>query len=391
MIKKQRSFEGEAKRLKALSAYNVLDTLPEKEYDAITRLASYICQAPIALITLIDSERQWFKSKVGIEICEIPRIDAFCNHTILHDDIMEINNASEDEAFKDNIFVRGEAHIRFYAGAPLIDPEGHKLGSLCVIDTIPRKLSLEQRDALRTLASEVMSHLILKKQKQELEASLKKHKEFYNLFNSSSEIQIIASDDSSIELINNAVINILGYEPEQVMGKSLWEFVVDKNREQYVPLIEKAVANEQPFEIETQTVTLDNEVRWIGWCAIHKAGKWYASGRDITYQKKILADLEQLSLVASKMINGVTISNADDKIVWINDAFKYITGFDNKDVENKRLRDVMKGDAGEFNSIDEYNELIKTKKSYASQVYATCKDGRQIWLSIVNSVVYNER
>src|ERR1700761_6323079 len=388
MVKKH-SFDGESDRLNALSSYNVLDTLPEKEYDAITRLASYICQVPIALVSLIDAERQWFKSKVGLDISETSRADAFCNHTILHDEILEINNASEDEIFKDNVFVKGEAHIRFYAGAPLIDPEGHRLGSLCVVDTVPRKLSTEQRDALRTLADEVMSHFLLKKQKKELENSLHTHKEFFNLFNTSPEIHFIAAEDSSIELINDAVSHILGYEPQQAIGKSLWDFVAGKNREQFVPLIEKAVATGIPFEIETETVTVDNETRWIGWCAIYKSGKWYASGRDITYQKKILAELEQLSLVASKIINGVVISDANDKVVWTNAAFETVTGYNFDEVKNKRLRDVIIGDSNEYNDIEEYNELIRSKKSYSLHVYARRKDGKDVWLSIINTVIYN--
>jgi len=214
MIQTQQAFsDTETKRLKALNSYNVLDTLPEKEFDAITRLASYICQVPIALISLIDDERQWFKSKVGLDINETARGDAFCHHTILSDELMEIENAAEHEIFKNSPFVSGNANIRFYAGAPLIDPEGHRLGSLCVIDTVPRKLTFEQRDALRTLADEIMSHFVVRKQKRELENSLKVHKEFFNLFNSSPEIHLIADKDSNIELINNAVKPILGYSP----------------------------------------------------------------------------------------------------------------------------------------------------------------------------------
>src|SRR6187402_2452084 len=206
MTNKQHDIDDvEAKRLKALSSYNVLDTLPEKEYDAISRLASYICQVPIALITLIDDDRQWIKSKVGIDISETPRADSFCKYTILHDEILEISNTLEDERVKDHESVTGEAHIRFYAGAPLIDPNGYRLGSLCVVDTVPHKLTTEQHDALRTLADEVMSHFVLKKQKKELEQSLLVHQEFYNLFDSSPEIHFIADKDSNIEVINSAV------------------------------------------------------------------------------------------------------------------------------------------------------------------------------------------
>jgi len=389
MIKQHQPLDGEAGRLKALDSYNVLDTLPEKEYDAITRLASYICNVPIALISLIDGERQWFKSRVGLDAGETPRADAFCSHTILNNEIFEVSNALEEDLFKDNVFVTGNPHIRFYAGAPLIDPDGHRLGSLCVIDTVPRKLTAEQLDAMRTLADEVMSQLILKKQKRELEESLKVHEEFHNLFNISPEIHYIANADSTIELINNAVTGILGYKPEQAIGRSLWDFVGGKGRDEFVPMIEKAVATGVPFELETQTRALNGEMKWISWCAFFKTGKWYASGRDITYQKKISAELEQLSLVASKMFNGVVISDVDDKIIWTNEAFEKITGYSFADTETKRLPDViLKGN--ESSTIGQYDENIKKKKSYSTHVNATRKDGQQVWLSIQNSVVYGD-
>ncbi|MDB5117573.1 MAG: domain S-box protein [Mucilaginibacter sp.] len=380
--------DDETKRLKALSSYNVLDTLPEKEYDAITRLASYICQVPIALISLIDAERQWFKSIVGLDAIETPRADAFCNYTILGDEILEISNTLEDETFKHNVFVQGEPDVRFYAGAPLIDPDGHRLGSLCVIDKVPRKLTYEQRDALRTLADEVMSHLLLRKQKSELEKSVKIHREFYNLFNASPEIHLIAGKGSNIELVNNSIHTILGYYPQNIIGHSLWDFVVGENREHFLPVIEKAVQTQQSFDLETQTVTADNQVKWIGWCGIYKAGKWYANGRDVTYQKQILAELEQLSLVASNMVNGVVISDANDKVIWINQAFEKITGYGLNDVLQKRLPDVIVRPDSKINTLEEYNGFIETKKSYSVHVYATRKDKKQIWLSIINSVIY---
>ncbi len=383
----------ETKRLNALSSYNVLDTLPEKEYDAITRLASYICQVPVAVISLIDTDRQWFKSIVGLDATQTSRADAFCNYTILNDEILEVSNAAEDDVFKNNPFVTGDMQIRFYAGAPLIDPDGNRLGSLCVVDTVPRKLTFEQRDALRTLADEVMSHLLLRKQKRELQKSLEAHKEFFNLFDTSPEIHFIADKDSNIELINKSVSTILGYDPQQAIGKSLWSFVVGNTpREQFVPLIEKAIASGESFTLETHTVSLDGKEKWIGWCGIYKGEKWYASGRDITYQKNLLAELEQLSLVASKIVNGVIISGADDKVVWTNEAFEKITGFNIDDVVGKRLRDVIVGDSPSGNAtnpINEYYDLIKSKKSYSLHVHATCKDGKQIWLSLITSVVYD--
>jgi PAS domain S-box-containing protein len=388
LSKTETSPENENKRLEALDSYNVLDTLPEKEYDAITRLASYICQAPIALITLIDAERQWVKSKVGIDYEQAPREDAFCNYTILNEEILEVPDALNHEIFKHNPDVAGGLKVRFYAGAPLIDPEGHRLGSLCVVDLKPRKLTTEQKDALRTLADEVMSRMLLSKQKKELEASLEVHKDFYLLFNSSPEIHLVADRESNIELINDAIENILGYTPQQAVGKSLWQFVVGQNREQFVPVIEKAISSKEAFEIETETVTADKQVKWISWCAVTKEGKWYASGRDVTYQKKILADLEQLSLVASKVYNGVVISNANDEVVWTNEAFEQITGYNLADVTNKHLRDVLMG-VPTPEQKQKLDLAISKKESYQADLLIFRKDNKQVWVSVINSVVHN--
>jgi len=378
----------EDKRLKALDSYDVLGSLPEKEYDAITRLASYICQAPIALITLIDNDKQWFKSKIGLDISETHRRDAFCNQTIKSDEIFEIEDARNNEQFKSNPFVDVTDGIRFYAGAPLIDPDGYRLGSLCVVDLIPRKLTAEQRDALRTLADEVMSHLILRKQKKELEKSLEVHKEFFTLFNSSSEIHFIAGADSNIELINDCVASILGYTPDQAIGRSLWSFVAGQNREQFVPLIERAVATQKPIELETQTVTRSGEMKWISWTAVNKGGKWYASGRDITYQKKLLTDTEQLSLVASKIKNGVVISDAHDKVMWTNDAFEHITGYTLQDVKGRFLGEVLKGKPKDDDAEHELLDFIKKKLSYEVELSMVSHDGRPLWISVTNSIIY---
>jgi signal transduction histidine kinase len=160
--------ENEQERLKALDRYTIVDTLPEEEYDAITKLASYICQVPIALITLIDLKRQWFKSKVGIEVSETPRSISFCQYAIMGSDILEIPDLQQDPRFSSNPAVTTYSHIRFYAGAPLITPDGYALGTLCVLDTKPNVLSAEQRSALQTLAKSVVAQLVLREQKTKL-------------------------------------------------------------------------------------------------------------------------------------------------------------------------------------------------------------------------------
>ncbi|RYE21311.1 MAG: PAS domain S-box protein, partial [Sphingobacteriales bacterium] len=353
-------------------------------------LASYICNVPIALISLIDSERQWFKSKVGLDAIETPRVDAFCNHTILGDDILEITNAADDDTFRDNKFVVNEPNVRFYAGAPLIDPDGHRLGSLCVIDNVPRKLTAEQRDALRTLADEVMSHLALRKQKTELEESLKAHQEFFNLFNTSPEIHCIMDKAFRIELINQSAKTILGYLPAEAIGRPIWDFFQENSRGASLSMLKDGLSKQQrAFEIETPLFTKSQEVKWISWNLTFKQNKWYASGRDISYQKKVLRELEQLSLVASKVSNGVVISDAQDNVVWINDAFEKITGFDLNDVEGNRLRNIILKDAETNPDIVQLDTLMSKKQSYEIDLLMTKKDGEGLWVKVLNSFIFD--
>src|SRR5437660_3211868 len=147
-----------------LRDYGVLDSLPEADFDDIAFLASHICGAPIALVSLVDEGRQWFKAKVGTEIAETSRDVAFCAHAILKpDDIFVVPDAFEDPRFATNPLVRDEPRIRFYAGAPLVSPEGMPLGTLCVFDHVPRTLSAAQSRALGALAREVVIHLELRR------------------------------------------------------------------------------------------------------------------------------------------------------------------------------------------------------------------------------------
>jgi GAF domain-containing protein len=158
----------EKRRLKVLWQYEVLDTVPEEVFDNLTELAARICEAPIALISLVDEKRQWFKSKVGMAVSETSRDVSFCAHAITQPDLFSVPDATQDARFANHPFVIGEPKIRFYAGAPLVTPDGHALGTLCVLDKVPRELRPEQKQALRILADHVMSQLELRRRSREL-------------------------------------------------------------------------------------------------------------------------------------------------------------------------------------------------------------------------------
>ena len=162
-------------RLLDLHSYEILDSAPEREFDELVQLASHICDCPISVITFVDSDRQWFKARLGMEPQQTSRNAAFCAHTILADETMIIENALEDERFVDNPLVTGDPNICFYAGAPIVSPAGHRIGSICVIDNKPNSLTPVQNNALRILSNQITkllelrrSHMLLRKRANDL-------------------------------------------------------------------------------------------------------------------------------------------------------------------------------------------------------------------------------
>jgi GAF domain-containing protein len=144
-------------RIAALNRYSILDTLPEQIYDDVTALASLICGTPISLVSLVDADRQWFKAAVGVEIRETPRAQSFCAHTLGTAATLIVRDTLQDPRFMDNPAVVGAPGIRFYAGAPIVEHDGHVLGTVCVIDTEPRSISPIQIAALEALARHTMA------------------------------------------------------------------------------------------------------------------------------------------------------------------------------------------------------------------------------------------
>ena len=187
--------EQESERLEALWQYNIVDTLREEEFDAITKMAARICNTPISLINLIDYRRQWSKSTHGFNLEEMPRDEGICQHTILEDSLLEIEDLKEDPRFKDKFYVVEDPNLRFYAGVPLQTPKGYNIGALCVMDDEKRQLSKWQAETLQILAGEVIARLELRLRQKQLE----------ELNNQKDEILRIVSHD-----MRNPLTGIIG-------------------------------------------------------------------------------------------------------------------------------------------------------------------------------------
>ncbi|WP_439483954.1 response regulator [Cyclobacterium plantarum] len=210
--------ENESERLKALYATQLLDTLPESSFDKLTELAAEICQTPIALVTLVDQERQWFKSKVGLDIYETKRSDSFCQYTIMQDDVFLVEDASKDPRFEKNPYVKGEEKFRFYAGFPIKSETGMNLGTLCVLDKKPRKLTDKQVKALKTLSLEIETLIQLKVERIKLK---KLNRKLEKVLTNVGDLVLLIDHDFVIREYFSIKNNHLMFPAEDFLNKTI--------------------------------------------------------------------------------------------------------------------------------------------------------------------------
>jgi signal transduction histidine kinase len=207
----------ERERLAALERYRILDTTPEEAFDEVAQLASILCDTPIALISLVDATRQFFKARVGLEAVQTPREVSFCAHAIHGDDVFVVQDALADPRFAENALVLGDPKIRFYAGALLRSPEGFRLGTLCVIDRKPRDLDQAHRIALLALARQVMAQLELRRRMEDARREIERlKKDFVSLV--SHELRTpLTSIRGSLGLLTSGVMGELTAEARQTV------------------------------------------------------------------------------------------------------------------------------------------------------------------------------
>ena len=205
----------EIERLAALRSLGLLDTPPEQRFNRITRTAARIFKVPIALVSLVDAERQWFKSRYGLHTSETPRSVSFCGHAILQESALVVEDALSDARFADNPLVTGVPRVRFYAGQPLNGPKGIKFGTLCLIDHEPREFSAHDLLTLADMAGWVERELNLETEQQAARARLN------SVLATVSEAVLVAAGDGSIETMNILAAQLFGYDAHELVGVSL--------------------------------------------------------------------------------------------------------------------------------------------------------------------------
>jgi PAS domain S-box-containing protein len=383
----------ERERLKSLHEFGILDTPPEHEFDNLINLAALICNVPIALITLIDEDRLWFKATLNTDpgLKQIPRKSSFSEFTILNEGVFEVQDTLLDERFKNEEFVINSPFVRFYAGASLMDENGFKLGVVSVFGKEPQVLTQEQRDGLMTIAKEVMTHLLLRKSIYELDVKKKRFDELLTMSAISPEIHCILDEKGHILFINEAVNSLLEYSVEEAIGLRIWDVCYKDDIKSIVEKVEEGLKNNvRHFNIDFRIVSKSGKVRWISWNIVCKSRQWYTYGRDITESKRVENELMKLSFVASKVNNAVVINDANDHVTYVNDAFEKITGFNLEDLKGKRLGDLITGPGTDLELIRQARELNKQNQSFTVDLLSYRKDKKPIWLSIHNTVVLDE-
>ncbi|MBM0740728.1 PAS domain S-box protein [Phormidium sp. CLA17] len=319
--------DNELTRLSALCQYQILDSEPEVAFDDLTKLAASLCATPIALISLVDAERQWFKSKVGLSAVSTSRDISFCSHTILQSDILIVPDALADERFATNPLVMGELSIRFYAGVPLVTPEGHSLGTVCVIDTVPRELSHPQIEALRALSRQVVAQLelrrklieaeILTRELQHREAALRESEERFRIMADSAPVLIWVDDlDQQTIFYNQTWLRFTGRSLEQEIGKGWQQGLHPNDHQHWSSNYAAAFAAQAPYTVEYRLRRADGEYRWMLETGVPRfqPGGTFAgftgSCVDVTDRKAIEEDSQLLQTVTQAVVDSPDFHSA---------------------------------------------------------------------------------
>lgn len=322
----------EKARLETLHAYQILDTLPQQAYDDISQLASQICGTPIALVSLVDDERQWFKARVGLETQQLPRATAFCAHAILQpEQLFIVPDATCDARFVDNPLVTDDPHIRFYAGAPLLAPDGEALGTLCVIDREPRQLSDEQQNSLSALARQVMAQIQLQKffnelaetmhERRKIESALRQSQQRFEMFmNNSPALAFIKSATGHYEYVNQPFLRRFELEECEVLGHTdddLWPVAAEELRAHDQSVLE----GHETVEL-TESVTEENGETsyWLSFkFPLQNNGKRFLAGMglDITQSKRYEQQLEEYQTKLETLVAHLEIQSRSDGLTGL--------------------------------------------------------------------------
>lgn len=379
--------KNEKQRVKALVEYEVLDTVPEQNFDDLTKIAAQICGVPISLISLVDSSRQWFKSHHGIDATETPRDLAFCAHAINKpDEVLIVNDASKDERFFDNPLAMNEPNVVFYAGAPLVNSKGYALGTLCVIDHEPRTLSDGQKEALQALARQVMSQMEYRKEihkrKRENQFIAKTSDLMELMIESAPTGMLMADEHGSIVLANSLIDELFGYSREELIGSRIETLIPSRfknDHENYrtgffhSPEKRSMGSGRELFGLKKDGTEIPIE---IGLNPINTPQGSFVLSSVIDITERMLAEREikQFAKFFTMSLNLVCVAGTDGYFKKLNPAFSDVLGWSEEELYSKPFISFVHPD--DISSTKkEIEKLGKGMLTIGFQNRWLCKDG----------------
>ena len=409
--------DNEATRLAALRRYEILDTAPEAAYEDFVWLAAHACGVPMALISLVEEDRQWFKAKVGLDLCETSRDVSFCSHALRRPGLFIVPDASRDPRFVDNPLVAGDPHIRFYAGAPLITPEGHTLGALCVMDQVPRVLTQVQQDSLQALARQVVTQLELRRslaERAKAERALRESQALNSaLLDASLDCIITIDEQERVREWNPAAEKTFGYPRAQALGRPLSDLIIPGalraahkrgmahflatgegpvlNQRVKIPAL-RADGTEFPAELTALAIRLDDRVLFTAYVrditertraedALRQAHDELERRVEERTAQLAQAERDYRSLFENA-VEGIFQTTTDGHYLKANPALARIYGYDSPEELGRALHDIAKslyidpGRRGVFARLMQERGVITGFESAVR-----CKDGSVIWIS----------
>ena len=396
-------------RMAALRKLRILDTAPEPLFDSLVDLTARAHGVPIALISFIDQDRQWFKARVGLDICETPRDLAFCYHAIRSDQILIVPDAAADPRFRDNPLVTGAPGIRFYAGAPLVTPEGHALGTLCIIDTKPRDFPQEEADRLSRYAVAVMQGLLLRlgaEESQEFAKTAERKSAFLALAGEVAQIGVWSWDAATEETIwSPELYAIHGIDPdsEPVIGDEALRVFHPDDAAKLRILMDGLFSKAGGFELEVRLASPQPSSRRVDVRAVSRfnedgslAGA-LGTVQDVTYihlaDEALQRSEDRYRALALRANDLVIRLKFDGEVKWVSPSCERILGYQPDELVGTRVVDhVEPEDWPEVNRT--FAKILSQGPTAPAQVLEyRCrrKNGDWVWLETNPAVVYNEQ
>lgn len=376
----------EAARMLALKRTSMLDTAPEERFDRLTRLTARLFNVQICLISLVDSNRQWFKSKVGLDVCETGRDISFCGHAILRSEVFVVEDSTKDLRFASNPLVLGSPYIRFYAGAPVCEPSGKAIGTLCIIDTQPRTFSNDEKQVLSDLA-ELVEYEIARLDQDKLQQQLSSGIQRTTSILSTLPDIVFVVDRRFHFLVCNEHPDLLKPQHE-ILGRSIHDVLPNELGIQLINNVKKAFSTDdvinhhytfeklnKSFEARYKKIN-DDEVLIII--------------RNTTEQTIANAEMRRLSEVAKQTTNGVVITDKNGFVVWINEAFTSISGYSISDMMGKRPGELLQGVDTDALTIQKMSEALAKSQGFNVDVLNYSKEKKSYWVRIACSPLLDE-